>query len=90
MSASKQSRGGALPLGTIYTTRARLYDRNGKYLGSCLDTPNAIARAFMECPEAGTAFGTLGWSYRSDYGDRMNSYNTAFSFLELKENGDGK
>lgn len=38
--------------GTVYTARARLYNSAGRMIGTCTDTPNAIAKAFMEHHEA--------------------------------------
>ena len=41
-------------LGTVWTARARLYNSAGRVIGSCTDTPNAIAKAFMEIHKAAT------------------------------------
>lgn len=71
------------PIGTIGITRARLFNSSSKLLGYCLDTPNAIAKALMESPEAQTAQGILGTNNRAYYQNRMQSWNTAHSDLEV-------
>ncbi|KKK64194.1 hypothetical protein LCGC14_2986720, partial [marine sediment metagenome] len=39
-------------LGTVWSARARLFNSAGKLVGTCTDTPNAIAKAFMELHKA--------------------------------------
>ena len=64
--------------GTVWTARARLYNSAGKQIGTCTDTPNAIARALME-NYAATA---VKESYsdvartRTEYSNRMHPGNT--------------
>ena len=78
-------------LGTVYTAKARLYDKKKKEIGYCIDTPNAIAKAFMEWPEA-----MFVKPYMEDiqpkrlYEDRMKSWNDAESGLskELRKKRD--
>ena len=70
-------------LGTIGITQASLFNANGKLIGYCLDTPNAIAKAFMECPKARLAQGILGMEKIDHYSHRMMSWNTAQSCLTL-------
>ncbi len=70
-------------IGTIGVTRARLYDISGNHIGYCLDTPNAIARAFMECLNAEVVHSILGAFTRTDFLNRMQDWNTADSDLEV-------
>ena len=70
-------------LGTIGVTRARLFDGNSKLIGYCLDTPNAIAKAFMEYSQARSAQGILGTNSKAYYNNRMADWNTAHSDLEV-------
>ena len=35
-------------IGTVWIARARLFNSAGKQIGTCTDTPNAIAKAFIE------------------------------------------
>ena len=35
-------------LGSVWIARATLYNSAGRKIGTCTDTPNAIAKAFME------------------------------------------
>jgi len=72
-----------LHLGTIGVTKATLFDRKGKKVGYCLDTPNAIAKALMELPQAQKVTSILGTYARSYYEDRMKGWNEAKSGLEL-------
>jgi hypothetical protein len=71
-------------LGTIWTARAKLYDLTGKMVASCMDTPNAIAKAFMECKEAvmvKTLSADSPYRNREYYRGRMNEWNKAESRL---------
>lgn len=71
-------------LGTVWPVHAVLFDENGRKLGRCLDTPNAIAKAFMQCSRA--AFVKPSFEMvqeREVYSDRMKSWNKAESFLTL-------
>ena len=70
------------PLGTIGVTKATLFNRNNKKIGYCIDTPNAIAKAMMQFPQAQKAKGILGTHSRSYYKDRMKPWNIARSGLE--------
>ncbi len=73
-------------LGTVWTARARLFNTAGKQIATCTDTPNAIAKAFMERPAAATVKKSyedeaiLVYEYRS----RMNMNNTCPSGLSAK------
>ena len=71
------------PLGTIGITRATLLNSKGKKIAYCLDTPNAIAKALMKLPQAQKVKSILGTYTRNHYKDRMKSWNTAKSGLEL-------
>lgn len=63
-------------LGSVWTARAKVYDANGKFIGSCMDTPNAIARMFMEIRRAEVVKDVLGkYTHRIDYKSKMNEYN---------------
>lgn len=70
------------PLGTIWSVKAKLYDKDQKEIGYCMDTPNAIAKAFMEWPKAMFVkpFGEA-IKPRSLYKDRMSKWNEAESHL---------
>lgn len=70
-------------IGTIGITRARLFDSNGNLIGYCIDTPNGIAKAFMECPQAKIVRHILGIDKRDYYNNRMKSWNKAHSDLEV-------
>ena len=70
-------------IGTIGVTRARLFDSKNKLIGYCLDTPNAIAKAFIECHQAQSAQGILGTENRAHYQERMQDWNIAHSNLEV-------
>lgn len=75
---------GAKPpkLGTVYPIKARLYDSNKKEIGYCIDTPNAIAKAFMEWPKAMYVKPFMEkLRPRAMYKDRMNKWNEAKSGL---------
>jgi hypothetical protein len=61
------------PVGNVWVANARLYDCDGKLIGQCMDTPNSIAKALMECPKAEIIKGVLGWTDRRDYRDRMKA-----------------
>lgn len=72
-------------IGTVYTARAKLYNIDGKLIATCTDTPNAIAKAFMELPDA--AFVTESYSSiiipKEKFANRMQSWNVAKSNLEI-------
>lgn len=70
-------------VGNVGLTRARLFNSSGELIGYCLDTPNAIAKALMECPQAQVAQGILGINKREYYHNRMQTWNTAHSDLEV-------
>jgi len=73
-------------IGTVWTARAKLYNSAGKVIGTCTDTPNAIARAFMEHHNATS----VSLSYesvavqRTEYRDRMHPGNTCPSGYSRK------
>ena len=69
-------------LGTVWTAKATLLNKNGKKIAYCLDTPNAIAKALMKVPEAQKVKSLLGTHTRAYYKDRMKSWNKAKSGLE--------
>ena len=71
------------PIGTIWTARATLFNSKGKKIAYCIDTPNAIAKALMQLPQAQKVKSILGTYTRNHYQDRMKSWNTAKSGLEL-------
>lgn len=58
-------------LGTVWTARAKLYNTAGKLIGTCTDTPNAIAKALIELPAAQTVKTLDGYEDRADYKSRM-------------------
>jgi len=64
----------AVKLGTVWTARATLYNSAGRKVGTCTDTPNAIAKAFIEHRSA-TSVACLAsqgaYLDRSDYTSRM-------------------
>lgn len=65
-------------LGTVWTAKAKLYNSAGKVIGTCTDTPNAIAKAFMEHHQATSV--TESYSaiaiQRTEYRNRMYPGNT--------------
>jgi hypothetical protein len=71
------------PLGTIWNVGAKVYNKKHALIGSCLDTPNAIAKMFMEMPEAAYIIQSKimgsGKFDKDFYKDRMNRWNTASS-----------
>lgn len=70
-------------VGTIWDIAARLYDAKGTLIAHCIDTPNGIANAFLECPQAQKVHTLMGYKTRKEYASRMYSWNTAASRLEL-------
>lgn len=76
---------GTPKLGTVWPVGARVFDAHGKQIGTCIDTPNGIAKAMMECPRI-AAVKPFGQSIqaRADYADRMKDWNQAQSCLTLK------
>ena len=58
-------------IGTIGVTRATLFDKKGRKIAYCLDTPNAIAKALVRVPEATKVKGIIGTFSREHYKDRM-------------------
>jgi len=68
-------------IGTVWTARAYLYDGNFKVLGNCIDTPNAIANAFRELPQAVVVKSLMGLSNRSQYENRIADWNKCPSGL---------
>ncbi len=73
----------AIKLGNVWTARANLYNADEKLIGTCTDTPNAIANALQELPEATTVQSLLGIYDRVKYDERMTKHNTCPSGLEL-------
>ncbi len=65
-------------LGTVWTARARLFNSAGRQIGTCTDTPNAIARAFMEVYKATSVKESYSDTAinRCEYRTRMNQGNT--------------
>jgi hypothetical protein len=68
-------------LGNVWAVGAKLYNKQGKLIGTCLDTPNAIAKAMMEHPSIARVSSILGNGSRKDYAKRMGSFNTATSMF---------
>ena len=69
-------------IGTIWTARATLQNRRGETIGSCMDTPNAIAKALMQVSDATCISDASGsMKMRSEYNNRMSAWNTAESHL---------
>lgn len=66
-------------LGTVWIAGAKVLDRNGKSIGGCMDTPNAIAKMFMEVPKANAVKTMFGLKTRAEYMDRMGNFNNAQS-----------
>ena len=64
-------------LGSVWIARATLYNSAGRKIGTCTDTPNAIAKAFMEHRNATSVRKCLegGTEDRSDYTRRMGLFN---------------
>jgi len=78
-------------LGTVYNVNANLYNKNKKIIATCLDTPNAIAKALMELPTAefikegfinGTNLFNPHLKKRVEYQSRMAAWNVAKSHLK--------
>ena len=65
--------------GTVWAARARLYNRSGKLMGYCTDTPNGIAKAMMEHPSIAKVRGLFGTESREAYASRMKAWNIARS-----------
>jgi hypothetical protein len=72
-------------VGTVWVARATLYDKRMRPVASCMDTPNAIAKAFMEVPHAVAVKEYLEHTYKSraEYLGRMNQYNMAQSHVSV-------
>ena len=66
-------------LGVVWTASAKCYDGTGRLVGTCMDTPNAIAKAMMEQPAIDTVKSLAGFGSRRDYADRMADWNVAES-----------
>ena len=66
------------PLGVIWTARARLFNSAGKVVGTCTDTPNAIAKAFMEHRNATSVKESYSDTaiIRTEFRNRMHPQNT--------------
>lgn len=75
-------------LGSVWTSSATLYDKNKKPIAICMDTPNAIAKAFMELPKAEyvSSFLSNELETKDKYSDRMKSWNNADSQLNTNIN----
>ena len=70
-------------LGTVWTAAATLYNKDGKAIARCLDTPNSIANALKQLKNADTVK-TLGeYRERSAYLDRMGDWNKAETHLVI-------
>ena len=74
-------------LGTVWTARVWLYDSQFNAVGSCMDTPNSIAKAFMERPELAYVKDacTKRLRDRAEYADRMASWNVAESLYHPRQ-----
>lgn len=72
-------------LGNVWCVSATLYDIHGKKIGCCMDTPNAIAKACMECKRIAMiqTAGKDRITLRGEYTDRMKNWNIAHSHLQL-------
>jgi len=70
-----------MALGTVWPVSASLLGEDGGRIGTCLDTPNAIAKALMERPDATHVVEALSHVRRprSAYADRMAGWNVAES-----------
>lgn len=68
-------------IGTVWTATATLMDSSGQVVAHCIDTPNAIAKALMEMPDATTVKGLEGSHPREHWQSRMQSWNVAKSGL---------
>lgn len=69
-------------LGTVWASRAILFNKQGKKIATCMDTPNAIAKAFMEMPRSAYKVKTImGTFTKEHYKDRMKPWNAAQSHL---------
>jgi len=76
------------PLGTVWVARAILYNTAGHKIATCTDTPNAIAKAFMEMKEASTVKPSYEeYRNRPEYADRMAPWNTCPSGLQRVSKG---
>lgn len=69
-------------LGNVWAVGAKCFNKKGKQIGVCLDTPNAIAKAMMENPDIYSVKSILGKKTRKDYEDRMKDWNKAESNFE--------
>ena len=70
-------------LGAVWTARARLYNSAGRVIGTCTDTPNAIAKAFMEHHKATSvkeSYSDIAMQ-RTEYRNRMHPGNNCPSGL---------
>lgn len=72
-----------LKIGSVWTANAKLYNKDNILIGYCLDTPNAIAKAFMECSDIFYAIGLFGKQDKSNFIDCMKDWNNANSHLQL-------
>lgn len=78
------------PAGDIWEARATLYNIGGKAIGTCIDTPNAIAKAFLELREANYVKDNSGLiRVRAEYAERMQPWNKAQSGLQRNEGAKG-
>ena len=67
----------AAPIGTIWIARARLFNSAGQAIGTCTDTPNAIAKALIERQDATSikeSFSNVAIN-RREYRNRMHPGN---------------
>ncbi len=64
--------------GNIWIARATLFNSAGKKIGTCTDTPNAIAKAFMEIHQATSVKEYLSdiAKDRTDYINKIQPWNT--------------
>ena len=71
-------------MGIFGETTAIVHDNKMRVIGTCIDTPNGIAKMFMECNRAEYVKTMLdGLKQRYTYNDRMGNFNSATSYLKL-------
>ncbi|MFA4854027.1 MAG: hypothetical protein WC616_01575 [Candidatus Omnitrophota bacterium] len=75
-----------IALGAVYTARATLFNSAGQKIGTCTDTPNAIAKAFMENRNATAVkecYSNIA-QCRTEFNHRMNKLNDCQSLFRNK------
>ena len=79
--------GGRKPemIGTVWTAKATLYNNDKEIIAYCIDTPNGIAKAFMELPRAMwvSEMYSKELQPRAKYESRMQDWNKADSNLDI-------